>query len=121
MGMNQQDGGGTMMDNKQITEIYKQVSDELCEGKEWCWSGVGGPITYFAALVIAAKDTSKKETFAELEQQLTVKDAEIERLLCVLGEIAGSKSLTATPTQFYQHLQRIASDATMTQDMEPKT
>ena len=51
----------------------------------------------------------------ELEHQLAAKDAEIERLLCVLAEIAGSKSLTATPTQFYQHLQRIASDATMTQ------
>ena len=29
-----------------------------------------------------------------------------------LSEIAGSKSLTATPTQFYQHLQRIAAKAT---------
>ena len=29
-----------------------------------------------------------------------------------LSEISGSKSLTATPTQFYQHLQRIAAKAT---------
>ena len=40
--------------------------------------------------------------------------AQIERLHSALCEIAGSKSLTATPTQFYQHLQRVASDATIT-------
>ena len=49
-----------------------------------------------------------------LRQQLAAMTADRDRLLDVMGEIAGSKSLTATPTQFYQHLQRIASDATIT-------
>lgn len=34
-----------------------------------------------------------------------------EALRAALSEIAGSKSLTATPTQFYQHLQRLAAKA----------
>ena len=49
-----------------------------------------------------------------LRQQLAAMTADRDRLLDVMCEIAGSKSLTATPTQFYQHLQRIASDATIT-------
>lgn len=48
-----------------------------------------------------------------LRQQLAAMTADRDRLLEVMCEIAGSKSLTATPTQFYQHLQRIASDATI--------
>jgi FKBP-type peptidyl-prolyl cis-trans isomerase (trigger factor) len=36
---------------------------------------------------------------------------EMVALRDALAEIADSKSLTATPTQFYQHLQRIASNA----------
>ena len=48
-----------------------------------------------------------------LRQQLADMTKDRDRLLDVMGEIAGSKSLTATPTQFYQHLQRIASDATI--------
>jgi hypothetical protein len=57
------------------------------------------------------------EKATELQQQLAEREKQIARLLSALCEIAGSKSLTATPTQFYQHLQRIASDATMTQDL----
>ena len=49
-----------------------------------------------------------------LRQQLADMTKDRDRLLDVMCEIAGSKSLTATPTQFYQHLQRIASDATIT-------
>ena len=49
-----------------------------------------------------------------LRQQLSTMTADRDRLLSIMCEIAGSKSLTATPTQFYQHLQRIASDATIT-------
>ena len=36
-----------------------------------------------------------------------------------LGDTAGSKSLTATPTQFYQHLQKLAGDATLTYGKTP--
>jgi len=50
----------------------------------------------------------------EVADLIEAQAAQIERLHHALCEIAGSKSLTATPTQFYQHLQRIASDATIT-------
>ena len=50
----------------------------------------------------------------ELRKQLAYMTADRDRLLGIMCEIAGSKSLTATPTQFYQHLQRVASDATIT-------
>lgn len=54
------------------------------------------------------------EEIESLRQQLADMTADRDRLLSIMCEIAGSKSLTATPTQFYQHLQRIASDATIT-------
>ena len=34
-----------------IGKIYQQVSDELCDGKEWCWTGAGEPLQRFAALI----------------------------------------------------------------------
>jgi len=40
--------------NDEIIDFYLQVSTELCDGKEWCWSGVGEPLRRFAELVIAA-------------------------------------------------------------------
>ena len=49
-----------------------------------------------------------------LRQQLATMTEDRDRLLEIMCEIAGSKSLTATPTQFYQYLQRVASDATIT-------
>lgn len=62
-----------------------------------------------------AGEESRDAEVETLRQQLADMAKDRDRLLDVMGEIAGSKSLTATPTQFYQHLQRIASDATMTQ------
>ncbi len=38
----------------EIIDFYLQVSTELCDGKEWCWGGVGEPLRRFAELVIAA-------------------------------------------------------------------
>ena len=43
------------MTRDDINRIYIQVSDELCDGKEWCWSGVGKPLQRFAELVAAAE------------------------------------------------------------------
>ena len=43
------------MTRDDINRIYIQVSDELCDGKEWCWSGVGEPLQRFAELVAAAE------------------------------------------------------------------
>ena len=64
--------------------------------------------------MVSMVDTVLAQKVEELEKQLATMTADRDRLLSVMCEIAGSKSLTATPTQFYQHLQRIASDATIT-------
>lgn len=49
------------------------------------------------------------ESLLAAERAATVERA--EALRAALSEIADSKSLTATPTQFYQHLQRLAAKA----------
>jgi hypothetical protein len=41
--------------NDKIIKFYIQVADELCNGKEWCVSGVDAPLRRFAALVVAAE------------------------------------------------------------------
>jgi len=38
-----------------IKDLYLQVADELCDGKEWCWHGTDEPLQRFAALVAAAE------------------------------------------------------------------
>jgi hypothetical protein len=44
------------MTREDIIRIYNQVSDELCGGKEWAWTGVEEPLQRFAALVAAMRD-----------------------------------------------------------------
>lgn len=39
------------MTQDEIIEIYKEVSNKLCNDKEWCWHGVGEPLQMFAKLV----------------------------------------------------------------------
>ena len=39
------------MKQDDIIAIYKEVSNKLCDGKEWCWAGVGEPLQMFAKLV----------------------------------------------------------------------
>lgn len=39
------------MTQDEIIEIYKQVSNKLCDGKQWCWAGVEEPLQLFAKLV----------------------------------------------------------------------
>jgi hypothetical protein len=39
------------MTQDKIIEIYKEVSNKLCNGKEWCWAGVEEPLQLFAKLV----------------------------------------------------------------------
>ena len=41
------------MKQDEIIEIYKEVSNKLCNGTEWCWAGVGEPLQLFAKLVAA--------------------------------------------------------------------
>jgi hypothetical protein len=43
------------MTREDIIRIYNQVSDELCDGKEWAWTGVEEPLQRFAALVAEAE------------------------------------------------------------------
>ena len=64
------------------------------------------------------------DSIAELVMETDVEapaacDLLIERMRSALGDIAGSKSLTAMPTQFYQHLQKLAGDATLTYGKTP--
>lgn len=54
-----------------------------------------------------------------VNQQLAAEQAVIERMQRALGDIAGSKSLTATPTQFYRRLQKLAGDANRTHGKTP--
>lgn len=53
------------MTKDEIIRIYLQVSDELCNGTEWCWTGVGEPLQRFAELVAAAE----REACAKLCQE----------------------------------------------------
>ncbi len=39
------------MTQDEIIKIYKEVKNKLCDGKEWCWAGVGEPLQLFAKLV----------------------------------------------------------------------
>ena len=39
------------MNKEEIIAIYIEVSNKLCNGTEWCWSGVDEPLQLFANLV----------------------------------------------------------------------
>ena len=45
--------GETEMNRDDICDFYLQVSKELCDGKEWCTTGISEPLQRFAALVAA--------------------------------------------------------------------
>jgi len=52
------------MTQDEIIEIYKEVSNKLCDGKEWCWAGVGEPLQMFAKLV-AEHERERTKTMLE--------------------------------------------------------
>lgn len=54
------------MTKDDIIRIYSQVSDELCNGTEWCWAGVGEPLQRFAELVAAAEREASQERINSL-------------------------------------------------------
>ena len=35
---------GKVMNKEEIIEMYLEVSNKLCNGTEWCWSGVDEPL-----------------------------------------------------------------------------
>lgn len=51
------------MTQDEIIEIYKEVSNKLCNGTEWCWDGVGEPLQLFAKLV---EDKTRRELRDEI-------------------------------------------------------
>jgi hypothetical protein len=53
------------MTREDIIRIYNQVSDELCDGKEWAWTGVEEPLQRFAALVAEAEREACKKLAQE--------------------------------------------------------
>ena len=53
------------MNREEIIRIYSQVSDELCNGTEWCWAGVGEPLQRFANLVAEAERKAVLEMIDE--------------------------------------------------------
>ena len=70
------------MTQNEIIEIYKEVKNKLCDGKEWCWAGVEEPLQLFAKLVAehereACAEICKKhaDVYAMLEQNPTAKSA----------------------------------------------
>ena len=41
------------MTHDEIISIYREVSNKICNGTEWCWVGAGEPLQLFAHLVAA--------------------------------------------------------------------
>ena len=54
------------MTQDEIVEMYLQVSKELCNDTEWCWSGVGEHLQMFAALVAAKAEAKEREACAKV-------------------------------------------------------
>ncbi len=88
------------MSDDEIIRIYKQVSDELCRGTEWCWHGVSKPLQRFTELVIAA-DRAKREPFVLPMQHMDPRKWVTTCFYC--GEVHGNglpcPKLTATAQQ----------------------
>lgn len=58
-----------------IIGMYKEVSNKLCNGKEWCWSGVGEPLQLFAKLVAADAAAKEREACAKICDEYIGSDA----------------------------------------------
>ncbi len=83
------------MTREDIIRIYNQVSDELCDGKEWAWTGVEEPLQRFAALVATTEKqkvveymnsrafaTGHGDTIEDLLKEMEWQVAEREREAC---------------------------------------
>ena len=66
------------MTKEEIIDIYVEVSNKLCNGTEWCWSGVDGPLQLFAKLVAEAEREAcaKLCDLAMLQNQETINELE---------------------------------------------
>jgi hypothetical protein len=64
-----------MLERDEIIEIYKEVSNKLCNGTEWCWAGVGEPLQLFAKLVADVATAKEREACAKVcEEYETAND-----------------------------------------------
>ena len=57
------------MTKEEIIAIYIEVSNKLCNGTEWCWSGVDEPLQLFATLV-AEHEREKCAEIAKWHQDM---------------------------------------------------
>ena len=78
------------MNREEIIEIYKEVSNKLCDGKEWCWAGVGEPLQLFAKLVASAERERIKQANAP----------EIERINAYIKEALAQRE--QAPMNYYR-------------------
>jgi hypothetical protein len=58
------------MTQDEIIEIYKEVSNKLCDGKEWCWAGVGEPLQLFAKLVAQHEREARAKVCDDLDDDI---------------------------------------------------
>lgn len=57
------------MTQDEITEIYTEVSNKLCNGTQWCWAGVGEPLQLFAKLVADVATAKERAACAVIAEE----------------------------------------------------
>ena len=75
------------MTQDEIISIYKEVSNKICNGTEWCWSGAGEPLKLFAHLV-AAKEREACAKFFDDNDTNIFWGSEAARFIRARGEQA---------------------------------
>ena len=75
------------MTHDEIISIYKEVSNKICNGTEWCWSGAGEPLKLFANLV-AAKEREECAKFFDDNDTNIFWGSEAARFIRARGEQA---------------------------------
>ncbi len=59
------------MTHDEIISIYREVSNKICNGTEWCWVGAGEPLQLFAHLVAAKEREACAKVCDELSDKHT--------------------------------------------------
>lgn len=53
-----------------VERAYIAVSEDYCQGTEWCWSGVGEPLRRFADIVVLSETETLRAENAKLRDAL---------------------------------------------------
>ena len=53
-----------------VERAYIAVSEEYCQGTEWCWSGVGEPLRRFADIVVLSETEALRAENARLREAI---------------------------------------------------